>query len=225
MKQDEINKLKNLLDGLDDLPEDYRPNLESKFSVIQQSLNPEKKRRKPLLIWLPTAIAASLFLIGGLVFFKPGIKKKTIANAAKEAVQSPNAIKQDLAMSSRKIEQVEISRVNQPKIKRDRNASASPVPNKVQYQEKMETQSLPLIDKVEFNAELASIDTLDRPTTSEPQVKPKKKKARFRDIDFSEPLNPVMASEDDRSIGFQVKLVPENSKMNSSETTLFKHNF
>lgn len=221
------NKLKAKLDALDDLPEDYHPNLNSKFGLIQQSLQPKKQQRKAVAFWSSIAVAASLLLIGGLLFIKPVIKKKVpLAAASNQPVQSPDqpesgqVIQSNQSHNTQKggfentylvkvpgIQELQIAQTTQL----DRQCSAS-----------SETPEITLEPK-----ELVLVqDSVIGEKDWEEKLKPAKPKTRYREIDFSEPLQAVMATESIKGIGFQLKLMPEQFPMGTgSETTLFKHNF
>jgi len=221
------NKLKAKLDALDDLPEDYHPNLNSKFGLIQQSLQPKKQQRKAIVYWSSVAVAASLLLIGGLLFIRPAIKKKVpLADASNLPVQSMDQPESNQLIQSNQSNNAQkggFEKINSVKVLRQ--------------QEIQIPQTTPLNNLDLASSEMPKITLSPKELTFvqdsiigekewEEKPKPAKRKTRYREIDFSEPLQPVMATESVKGIVFQLKLMPEQFPMGTgSETTLFKHNF
>lgn len=221
------NKLKAKLDALDDLPEDYHPNLNSKFGLIQQSLQPKKQQRKAVAYWSSVAVAASLLLIGGLLFIKPAIKKKVpLAAASNQPVQSMDKAESGQLTQSNQSHNAEkggFEKTNSVKELRQQEIQipqATPLNN-------LDLASSEMPKRTLSPKELSIVqDSIIGEKEREEKPMPAKRKTRYREIDFSEPLQPVMATESVKGIGFQLKLMPEQFPMGTgSETTLFKHNF
>lgn len=101
--------IRTKLDSLDTLPEGYKPNLASKWEVLEAALGEQPERRTPMLVWIRrvSAVAAALLLIGGsgvLLINRPvkPAKQKAVlaAPAAHQETLSIPAIEPNVAALS-----------------------------------------------------------------------------------------------------------------------------
>jgi len=66
------------LEELNTLPQDYQPNLDSKWALIESSLDAGSEEKKRLFVWMPAAASVLIFSFFGVLFFL-GDKTKPIA--------------------------------------------------------------------------------------------------------------------------------------------------
>lgn len=160
--------IKEKIEGLNDLPVGYTPNLQSKWEVLENGLKPEKK---PLLFaWSKyLSIAASLLFIGGaslLLIKQTSTKPKPQAAIVVQPKRKIDVAKAPVLSTTIKVKQVYAKSSNIQKVSVE--------------------QVLPQTDTLKSNTTppdqpLALVEALV-------ETIPAKKPKRFEEIDFNTPV-------------------------------------
>jgi hypothetical protein len=121
MEMHSNNIIKQKIDSINSLPQNYEPNLESKWELLEASL--ESNKPKPIVFWFNRigSAAAILLLLGGIGgiyvirvikpanlkkpataqvqriekedYAKPSLKKDSMANAKQDVIVKPKSLK------------------------------------------------------------------------------------------------------------------------------------
>ena len=200
MEHLENNIIKQKLESLDTLPENYEVNLASKFDLVMQA-NPKPKKNLVLWLSIPISIAASI-----LVVFLFGELQLSKGKSASLAIVQ-NQISLPFNNSAN---QISLGYPTRPKLKEKQKVKTNST-----------SKSLKPVEQIkEINLVASShliTDSLVSITQVLAQEVPKKnKKTRFKDLDFNDQILPVnLALESKKEIHFFKVKLPEAQLVNS----------
>lgn len=174
MEMHSNNIIKQKIDSVNSLPQNYKPNLESKWELLEASLKSNKS--KPFIFWFNRigSAAAVLLLFGGIgIYFIKVIKPSNLKKPATAQVQRIE--KEDYA---------------KPSLKKDSMAIAQPI--NTNRDVIVKPKSLKKITEAEplMTTENKHIDTpiISVAIAENKVIETVKKYKRFTEIDFEEPL-------------------------------------
>lgn len=188
----EDNILKEKLEGLMDLPSDYAPNLDSKWSIVEAGLHAEQKKN----VWLWYSSAAALLLVGSFWFFKPQTNQVAINH-------QPTQVKVEAQPKP-----LEVVTPSQP-IAAKRTPKAKPL---LAAKPEVSNQDSEL---VVTQVSLSQVDTFKAVAVAMPVVT----KKRYIEIDFIDSANPPTPQTNMAAQQFRFRLGGERSWVNKSAQT------
>jgi hypothetical protein len=213
MRSDKI--IQDKINSVDDLPEGYSPNLNSKWELLQAGLKPEQNK-KPVLYYIQraSAVAAMLLLIGGsglLIIKKPTkptasniiTNNNNIVNAAPNA-ETVNAVEEKKATPSspKTTKKVIVNAPIQLAVNTPNTSSDSSI-------QKVEVVNQPIINTT-INEQVATTE-------------------RFTEVDFTSPIitpsTPTDVLVKAQKFKFKLGIGNNNQVNNHKRTRIFKSEF
>lgn len=86
MEKREDKVLSEILNSMDELPDNYHPDLNAKWELLNNALSPDRKKQKRF-VWMKWSVAALLLLsVGGFIY----IEWKDAGNGQKQVVHNPS---------------------------------------------------------------------------------------------------------------------------------------
>jgi hypothetical protein len=179
MEMHSNNIIKQKIDSINSLPQNYEPNLESKWELLEASL--ESNKPKPIVFWFNRigSAAAILLLFGGIGIYVIKVVKPT--NLKKPATAQ--------------VQRIEKKEHGKPSLKSNSMANIQPINNNkdvVVKQKKLkkviEKEPLMITETKHLDTPIHSVTIVETRT-----METVKKYKRFTEIDFEEPLlkNPL----------------------------------
>lgn len=205
-------QIREKLNSLDTLPEDYTPSLDSKWELLQAG-QPVKKQKQPYF-WY--AAAASLLLLLGFGFLF--LNRKTTGEAPVLARQKTSAPKPYSPISGNASSEIAASNMPPSEAKSERPEKAFAQNGRVSAP-KVRTSEAEIAEAAETGQtgkpELV-IEIPETQTVHLAAAKPEKtkKKHKFVEVDFDAPAAPISQPQPVQTaqIQFKVKLLPKPSE-------------
>ena len=200
MEHLENNIIKQKLESLDTLPENYEVNLASKFDLVMQA-NPKPKKNLVLWLSIPISIAASI-----LVVFLFGELQLSKGKSASLAIVQ-NQISLPFNNSAN---QISLGYPTRPKLKEKQKVKTNSTSKSLKPVE--QSKDIALV----ASSHLITDSLISIPQVFAQEVPKKNKKSRFKDLDFNDQILPVnLALESKKEIHFFKVKLPEAQLVNS----------
>lgn len=200
MEHLENNIIKQKLESLDTLPENYEVNLASKFDLVMQA-NPKPKKNLVLWLSIPISIAASI-----LVVFLFGELQLSKGKSASLAIVQ-NQISLPFKNSAN---QISLGYPTRPKLKEKQKVKTNSTSKSLKPVEQIKEIKLVASSHLITDSLVSITQVLAQ------EVSKKNKKSRFKDLDFNDQILPVnLALESKKEIHFFKVKLPEAQLVNS----------
>lgn len=219
--EDMENKLiASKLSELDTLPEGYKPNLNSKWELIEASMEGERKNR--FVMYRVAAVITGIILLGYL--FMPRLNVQP-ATQSKVQQKTEPAMKHNKPLPSpeqkNKMIAATVQRKSAAKVEKVKIKSNVVEMESVQPKPETKIDSVPAMQN---SVQLAELDT---------EAPVKKKKSRYVQLDFNDPVKEETAAPSPKQMyakEFRIDLFngnapPQTNTITNSSTALFKIKF
>jgi hypothetical protein len=216
--EDMENKLiASKLGELDTLPEGYKPNLDSKWELIEASMEGERKNR--FLIYRAAAIITGIILLGYL--FMPHLSVRPSAQIKEQQKTEPvTKHNKTLPSSEQNNKMVAVTVQPQTTVKVEKAKTKN---NVIEMEPVQPETKIDLVSVTQNSVPLVA-STTDTPN--------KKKKNRYVQLDFDDPVKEEITgvpTQQHYAKGFRIDLfnanAPPQTTYTNSSTALFKIKF
>jgi hypothetical protein len=208
----ENKKIRDKINGLDELPENYHPNMASKWSLLEAGLDGKDKGNRKVIAWKRMAVAAVLVMMAGSAFVLFNYK------AASQLSEKSTVVKS--ASTEFTLSEANVLSMTEPQPVPEMKEEPKPI--------KKVNEKKPLSSPMKEEDRITVIPVKDSIVQPLAPVKetamlttniPKGKKRRFIELDFNDniavdkPIEPATATPQAR---FKIKLAEDNKGLTFS---------
>ena len=216
MGKQEDNLLSEMLNSMENLPENYNPNLNAKWELLNNALSPDQGKRTGFF-WLKWSVAALVLLsIGGFIYRN---QSGTPSVESPEIVLVPHISSKPIVNDNKQENSIAFSQENnKPRFNNKKVISSAPAQEAILSNVVITKDTV-----VEISTGINSPDTSDLLSI---KVNQQVKKKRYVTVDFGTDASVEATANTAFKVNFLKRNQPEEaSSVKSGSTLLFKKSF